>query len=135
MENKQELGFIESTTKESPIEISKANQLIENHFNAITDFSGQTLPIKLQTKDNEPIKGFYFPKDELLAALGSEGVGIYLAFGLHDGKMDPNEKGSTIILYGVSSVSGELSTIEEYGRIFDYSKPCPKKCPKQELLP
>lgn len=85
------------------------------------------------TRDSARVKGFSFPKNELEMALelnnsNSDKIGIYLAFGYSQGNFNPNLDGTTLILYGVKN-DGTLD--ETQGRVFDYSKPCPRNCPGQ----
>lgn len=76
----------------------------------------------------ERVKGFSFPKSEVLRAMEShpDNIGIHLAFGYNTDTTNPELSGVTIILYGIDR-NGAL--VELQGSVFDYSKPCPKNCP------
>lgn len=144
MPNEELIGFIDSTAlleNEVLISSSKrewfppndAQTLISNHAKQVQDLAGNPKPIELKTNNGKAIKGFYFPRTEIETALGEDATGIYLAFGIHDGKVIKGLYGNTIILYGVKpdTPGGKEYTIEVDSRIFDYSKPCPDNCPKR----
>lgn len=109
--------------RKSQIDSDIARQFRQNYLN---------LPMHPTiTRDTERVKGFSFPKNELETALDlnnpiSDKIGIFLAFGYSQGNFNPNLDGTTVILYGVKQ-DGTLD--ETQGRVFDYSKPCPRNCP------
>lgn len=105
-----------------PITVCGGQALIDKYEDSINSTSPPK-PICLRTTSNKPIKGFYFKLTKELNDLLRFGFeGIYLAIGEYE------TGGHTLILYAVDSGG---STIELDDKIFDYSEPCPDKCPKR----
>ncbi len=116
--------------------IDSANQIDRKPFtydNLITitsNFSDD--PRAPRLPGDKVFRGFTFSRSDVLKALGDKddpnpGEAIYLAFGYHKKDVDPNTEGLTIALaaYGAD---GKLINDDE--RVFDYSEPCPCKCPR-----
>jgi len=136
-QDKFDLGLIDHNITSRPIDREVADELIDNYVNNSSTrdpHTGTILsrnPVLLETKDGKAIDGFYFPIDHVITLLKKVGKidGIYLAIGQYSPleTTSENSPGRTLILYGVKE-DGTVHDVDQ--EIFDYSEPCPCKCPK-----
>ncbi len=122
-----DVEFIDSTTQ-----LERRPFTYENFIAITNNFSNDPRAPRLPGPDEKVFRGFTFSREDVLKALGDDsnpnpGTAIYLAFGYHKKDVDPDTEGLTIALaaYGAD---GKL--IKDNERIFDFSEPCPCKCPR-----
>lgn len=109
-----------------PILVCEAKTLEDQYVSSSRIMIGGTAvrkPVPLQTSNGSAIDGFYYPIEHIRTLMDviDNIKGIYLGLGEY-----PNGQGRTLILYGVKS---DGNVHKEDNEIFDYSEPCPCKCP------
>lgn len=81
-------------------------------------------------EDKERILGFNFDANDVLDVLKNGADGIYLAIGEHEaGELGSEKDGYTLVLFGTKE--GNIMT---ENKVYNYSKPCPRNCPRESEI-